>query len=138
MILVMYAAGFLRAADIALPAHLSAYEDFAVRKIESGVTAPKEDGKIRVLIAAGETDTVTRHEEMEIPSGSNVVEAASHWGEAHGTRLLGWAQGLVVIRRRVGDKVERIAWTMREARTEAPKFKMQNGDVLIGLAYADF
>jgi len=71
-VFLMCAAPLLIAAEIALPAKLGAYEDFVVRKLESGFAGTKEEGKIRVLVAAGDTDIVKRHEEMDVPAGSTI------------------------------------------------------------------
>lgn len=138
LFLLFFSASWLRSEEIALPAKLPAYEAFIVSKLTSGIANPKEKAMIHVIVAAGDGEDVQRHEEMEIPQGSTAVDAAVQWAKKYRTPLLGWAQGLVVIRRKTGDTIERISWTMRKARTEAPKFQMQNGDVLIGLVYGDF
>src|SRR4051812_7966879 len=112
LLIVMCAAPLLHGADIELPTKLRTYEDFVVRKISSGTTSAKEEGKIRVTVAAGDGDDVQRQDEMEIPRGSTAADAAAQWRKKYRVPLLGWAQGFVVVRRKVGDKVERITWTM--------------------------
>ena len=138
LIIALNTTPFLRGGDIVLPAKLSAYENSIVTRLDREILAEESEATIHVTVAAGETDVVERQEEMEVPRGSTAAEIAALWTTKHGKPLLGWAQGLVVVLRKAGNKTERITWTMRLARTEAAKFELQNGDVLIGLVFGDY
>lgn len=133
----VYAARTLFAQNIELPTTLPNYESFIVAKLEKKTFSAKDEEKIVVMMASGDTNEVQHQAEIEIPRETTASDAAAQWSKKERIQLLSWPQGLVIIRRKVGDKVERITWTMRQARTEAQKFKMQNGDVLIGLVYGD-
>lgn len=126
----------LHGGEIALPAPLPAYEKYVVARIAAGLPPSSQD-KVRLIVAAGESETVQHQEEVELSRGSTARDAADYWLKKHGSPLLGWPQGLVVIRRKVGDEVTRTTWSMRQSRTEAVKFELRNGDVLIGLVYGD-
>lgn len=139
-LLVLVAAPLLSAAqEIVLPAKLAAYEEFIVRTLQRGIPAANDEGTIRVTVASGHDGAiVAKQDVLELPRGSSASEASAAARKKGHLPLVGWPQGLVVIRRKVGDKIERISWSQRESRAEAPKFMLRDGDCLIGLVYGDY
>jgi len=102
VVAVVFAAISLRGDDIKLPQELPMYESLIEQKLASEVVAPKEEGKIRVTVAVGMFPRVLFQDEMEIPSDSTLSDAAAFWTKKNPKKssLLGWAQGLLTIRRK--------------------------------------
>ena len=127
----------VRAEDLKLPIKLPAYEEYVVRTLGHGIEPSQNEGLIRVRVASGIGEDVQKHAVLELPRGSTVMDAAAAWQKSYGGMVMSGTRGLVAIRRKVGSHVEHVTWSQRQARTEAPKFQLLDGDVLIGILYGD-
>jgi hypothetical protein len=128
----------LNADDIKLPISLADYEAHLERSLISLDRTQREDGSIAITVAYGDGDTVSHQGTVAVPSGSSAAAVAAACRGKNGWMLIGWAQGLVVIRSKDGDTLTRTSWSQREAKTLSSKHVMKDGDVLIGLVHGDF
>ena len=138
LLVLLLARTHLHAEDIALPAQLPAYESYLEKELAHPSRPANNKGNISVIVGLGDEGVVRKQYRLLLPAGSTLADAASFCRKNNETSLIGWAQGLVVVRRKTGDTITRIVWPQTQARQQASCFVLQNGDALIGLSQGDF
>ncbi|MEO7412015.1 MAG: hypothetical protein ABIZ81_01545 [Opitutaceae bacterium] len=117
------------------PVPMAAYEASATQKLKENPVVDAKEASIRVTVAWGYHPTlrVFDEREMDVPSGSTVAEVAALWQKEMRTSLFAPVYGNVVVLRKNAGGVDRVAWSVNEARFSGPKFVLKNGDVLISV-----